>query len=574
MHRSAGPDGNPVHSHTDGVTHAHDTGAAALAAGRWAQARDAFASELAEAETAERLSGMAEALWWLGEMSDSVKFHERAYAARRRAGDRAGAAMSAIALSITHSSNFADHAAAGGWARRARTLLGPDPGPELGSWLCLAQGYATADAASALEHRQAALALARRAGDADLELCGLTAVGEALVMTGRVREGLALVDEAMAATLAGEPQRLDTVAYTCCDMVVSCLYAGDVERAIGWCRHADTFIDRYGCPFLYARCRISYGSLLTMTGDWVEADAQLTAAAGMAAQGGAAVQVQALAALSLLRTRQGRLDAARDLLDGRSGDPAAATASAALHLAEGAPGQAVAVLERGLRDGATTWRDRVELGALLVEAHLGARDHAAAGNAASRLAEVVALGDDALPSGLETLARGQVLAAAGDPDGAARCLEEAVAVFARLGRPFELARARRLLAASLSGSRPDVAVAEARAALDAFESLGAATEADVTAALLRSLGSPGRRQPRRDAALTRREEEVLALVAQGLSNPEIAERLYISRRTAAHHVSAVLAKLGVRRRAEAVALVADRARSAVGGAPGARRPTV
>ena len=61
----------------------------------------------------------------------------------------------------------------------------------------------------------------------------------------------------MAASLGGEPQRLDTVAYTCCDMLVSCLHAGDVERAVAWCRHADAFIDRYGCPFLYAECRLA-----------------------------------------------------------------------------------------------------------------------------------------------------------------------------------------------------------------------------------------------------------------------------------------------------------------------------
>jgi DNA-binding NarL/FixJ family response regulator len=97
-------------------------------------------------------------------------------------------------------------------------------------------------------------------------------------------------------------------------------------------------------------------------------------------------------------------------------------------------------------------------------------------------------------------------------------------------------------------------VAEARAALATFEDLGASRDADVTAALLRGLGvKAARAGPRGIGALTKREREVLGLLGQGLSNPEIAQRLYLSRRTVEHHVAGVLSKLQVRSRAEAAA---------------------
>jgi DNA-binding NarL/FixJ family response regulator len=107
------------------------------------------------------------------------------------------------------------------------------------------------------------------------------------------------------------------------------------------------------------------------------------------------------------------------------------------------------------------------------------------------------------------------------------------------------------------------AINEARAALDVFDRLGASRDGDEVAALLRALGAKAARAgPRGLGTLTRRELEVLTLLGEGLSNPAIAERLYLSRRTVEHHVANVLGKLGLSGRAEAAALAARLDRNA------------
>ena len=126
-------------------------------------------------------------------------------------------------------------------------------------------------------------------------------------------------------------------------------------------------------------------------------------------------------------------------------------------------------------------------------------------------------------------------------------------MFARAELPLEAASSRLELATALVDTRPEVALAEARAALASFEAIHAQRQAAAAAALLRSLGTrPASPRPG-GAALTKREAEVLELLGLGLSNPEIADRLFISRKTVEHHVSNLLAKLGLRGRAEAAA---------------------
>jgi DNA-binding NarL/FixJ family response regulator len=119
--------------------------------------------------------------------------------------------------------------------------------------------------------------------------------------------------------------------------------------------------------------------------------------------------------------------------------------------------------------------------------------------------------------------------------------------------PMELARTHLELAHALVERSPAVAVAEAKAALRDFERLEAARYADAAGALLRSLGAPVRTGAKGVGALTKREAEVLRLLGAGLSNPEIGDRLYITRKTVETHVGNVLSKLGLRNRAEAAA---------------------
>ena len=130
----------------------------------------------------------------------------------------------------------------------------------------------------------------------------------------------------------------------------------------------------------------------------------------------------------------------------------------------------------------------------------------------------------------------------------------AVEAFSALDLPLEAARAQLDLAGALAGGASAGAVAETRLALAAFEQLGASRDADAAADLLRTLGEPaGRAWPKRYGKLTKREIEILSLLAAGCSNQEIAERLYISRRTAEHHVASILSKLGLKSRAEVAA---------------------
>ena len=531
----------------------------AMAAGDWHGARDAFSAVLAVAEVPEALLGLANVLFWLGDLAGTIANCEQAYAGFRRRGDPMFAAGAALSLVGYNKGYLGNTAAARGWLSRAARII-EDEVPQLRGELLGATAYVSDDPVQSEALARRAVEIGRADGNSDLELMAMHAVGQALVQQGRTEEGMSLLDEAMAAVIGGEGGDPLTVAQMSCMTMVVCGSCFDLERATQWVQSLERFIKRYGCPFLYAECRTYYGRVLFENGDWIAAEALLTEAVSMSRGVFEAPHAFASGTLAELRLAQGRAEDAAEMLRGVEGREEAAAAVASLHLQRGEPSAAAAVLRRRL---AATSPDRLDAAAvieLLGEAEIALGD---SGAATGRARALVALGD---ASGCHLIVAhgerllGHALAVA-DVSAACAHLEAALGAFAQAGIPYRTAQTRLLLARVLGRNDREVAGAEARAALSVFEDLGAGRDADAAAALLRDLGiKAARTGPKNLGRLTKREQEVLALLGEGLSNPEIASRLFLSRKTVEHHVARILSKLGLRGRTEAAALAARGAR--------------
>jgi DNA-binding CsgD family transcriptional regulator len=533
-------------------------GQRALEAGEWSAARSSFEAALEVEESPAALLGLGNALWWLDETEASLRCRERAYAAFRHCSDPFQATTTALQLAYHYGANLGDVPAARGWGMRAARLVEDFQLAPLEGWVLLSRA---AGASSGGDPRvgegfaRQARDLARRFGDTDLELCALSQIGGALVLMGRVEEGALLLDEAMAGALGGEGGP-ETVVHTSCVTIVCCSRAAELKRAAQWIRAAGEFNRRYGSPHLDAVCRTAYGGVLMATGRWVEAETELQSALRkMSKTAEPLVRVEALAKLAELRLAQGRLEEAWRLLDGIEDHAAATYAAAALHLERRELVPAASILRRRLRTVGEESLESAMLLELLTEVEIEQGALEAALTKARRLAAVGASSSCDVTVARSERALGRVLLATGEPDRGAPHLERAFEAFGRLELPLEACRTRLLLARAIAAPEPEAAIAEARGALASLEALGASRDADAAAAFLRALGVKASRSSglRGVGLLTKRELEVLGLLGEGLSNPQMAERLFVTRKTVENHVASVLSKLGLSGRAEAAA---------------------
>lgn len=535
----------------------------ALEAARWEAARAGFAAALAEEATPDALDGLGLALWFLGDVRAGIAARERAfegYATARRCDDAAR-----IGIWVSHQHLLAGRAsAARGWLARAeRSVAGAGP--------CVGQGWVAVERArhaesveECAEHTRRAIQIAREGAAGDLEVFALSLLGRTEVRAGRTKEGMALLEEAMAAASAGRVRNVHTLAEAYCNLITACTSAGEWERASEWCEAVDDFAVEHGTTPLLGACRTVHADVLLATGRWADAERALESALEAHSRYVPQMGAPTVATMAELRVRQGRLREAEQLLVGREEHPESLRALAHLRIAQDEPHVAAALLERGLLAAESDAVRTMQLLAPLVDARLGCGEIAAAEVAAERLRELAADSGITVVGARADLAAARAALARGRAGVAAEPARRALAQFSRLAMPFEIGEARLELARALAHEAPDLAREEARFAQVTFRELGAARAMDAAAAVLRALDTGSGARPRIQGELTAREQEVLELLALGMSNAKIAATLFITEKTAGHHVSRILSKLGVRNRTEAAAH-APRVRPAAAG---------
>lgn len=535
-----------------------ERGRDALARGQWAEARVEFERAVEGSDSAEAWDGLSWACWWLEDGVAALQARERAYRLYKDAGDRRGAARMAIWLANDFMDLRGEEAVAQGWlGRAARILEDLDPAPEHG-WLASLQAQLAlfeGDTATALRLGSHARELGRELGVTDVEMLGLATEGLALVTQGQIQQGMRCLDEATAAALGGEYEELHGVCWTCCYLIYGCERVRDYDRAGQWCRNVEEFAERRRIQFLSGSCRAHYGAVLIWHGSWEEAEEVLSKATSDLAATRPPFAPEATVRLGDLRRRQGRLEEAERLFQQSEPHPLAAIGVAELALDRGDPGAAISLAERVLRQLPPENRTP-RAGALEV----AVRAKAAAGDvdgARVHLEELRAIAEMVATDPLRAAAcfcHGVVATAAGDLDEAVVGFEDAATLFAASTAPFELGRTRIALAQALVElGRRDLARREAAAALKALERINASALREQARQVLDSLDASRRRA----GPLTRRELEVLGLIAQGMRDRDIADALHLSEHTVHRHVSNVYAKLGCSTRAAAVTRAAE-----------------
>lgn len=515
----------------------------------WSAAYDALsAAAAARRLDAEDLVRLGTAGYLVGHTEEADRRFDEAFRCAVESHDPACAVRAGFWAAFVLA-NQGDNARAQGWAERCRRLLlaTSDAGPV--EQLTL-EGL---DALRGVREGQIDLAprfaeLASRAaalGERDLEALSVMGEGFCLAIEGNLADGMRRLDEVMVMLGQAGVNPLAAglvycvgldVCHSTLDLRRSALWTAELSR---WCRAQPDLVPYRG------QCLVHRVQVMAMRGSWAEALQEVRRACALLGDPPQPAVGAALYEWAELHRLRGDLDAAEEKYTeaahwGHDPQPGLAW----LRLAQGRPDAAAAGLRRSLVEP----HDSTVLPSVLaayVEVLIGCGEPEAATEALDRLREMAVALDVPMASALAAHAGARLALARGDAAGALRDGRRAWTAWHELEAPYQAARSRVVVAEACRAlGDEDAARMETAAARAVFEELGARLDLrglhEVTAQAEKQTLSP-------------REQEVLRLVAQGLTNRAIAGELFLSEKTVARHLSNIFAKVGVSTRTAAAA---------------------
>jgi DNA-binding CsgD family transcriptional regulator len=516
----------------------------------WAAARDRYALARDTAPlSATDLVAAGDAAWWLGQTEAALTDYEAAY--RLHVDGKESAPAARVAMAIGFLSELRGDAIGGsGWIARAGRLLSGRPE-------CVEHGYLLSleiDEAIAATEWERATAAARRVqdmanqyDDRTLHSAGLVGEGVALVRQGAVTEGLAVIDEAMIAVRDGEVDP-ELAGNFYCQVMALCHELADPRRAREWTDATERWCGQFASAAMFAGiCRVHRAQLRHLGGEWSQAEDDASRVCDELSDMNVAVVAEGHYQVGEIRRGRGDLTGAEESYRrahelGRDPQPGLAL----LRLAQGRVAAASASIRAALATQPDDRLARARLRAAQAEIALAAGDADLAWEASTELGQIAAAYASPGHAASARQLLGATLLAHGQPGEALVEFDAAGQAWHDLDAPCHAARVRLLSAEAYRAlGDEDRAGLELDAAAAVFDRLGAVADAKRVAALRGRAVLPG--------GLTPREAEVLALIAAGLTNREVAAELVVSEKTVARHLANVFTKLDLSTRTAAAA---------------------
>jgi class 3 adenylate cyclase len=469
-----------------------EVGRDALQRHEWQAAYDALMAADREGPlTGEGLYLLASAAYWAARPDETVEALERAYGAYLNEGDRAGAAMMALRVAEQHGMRMS-FSQAQGWAATAERLADKHPEWPVQGWLEWMRGlmaWMQADFETAVGQYDRALEFASRTEDRDLHGMSLHDKGHALCLLGRVTEGTALLDEAMAAVIGGEMEP-EAAGYVYCGMIGICSKLGDYRRAAEWTEATLRWCERQSVPAFPGICRIHKAELLRLHGSLTLAEEEaLTACEELPRFNFLTGLGPANYEIGEVRRMVGDFQGAEEAF-GRAYEYAfnPHPGLSLLQLAQGKVEAAASGIRQAIAEAGGNHCLLIRLLAAQVEIAVAAGDLETAASGANRLDSIVSEYDATALHARAAAVRGAVTLAQGDAAGALPHLRRAQKGWQEVEAPIEVAEARVLLGRAHRAMGDDeAAVLELKAARTAFERLGARPAAESAGKLLGEL---------------------------------------------------------------------------------------